>query len=227
MAPRILLTAIWAVGTCHRPLSWIAGHSYCPLPLLLMRYNTAAVWFSQPEIVSLMSLSLRAIRAVLDCPTSSLLLWAEDIVSAAPCCQNWHPPVLGSQPIVLSCIRTFSETQLWCSAWSLRRRCSWVRIDRSHWVGHSIYCLGHRLTGRLRFRLCGRPATATIIVYGGCVRTGAFRGPALCAPSSCLLLLCLGISIMIPRVRLWPGDGILLIETPEFITWANHKEPYR
>ena len=34
-------------------------------------------------------------------------------------------------------------------------------------------------------------------------------------------------SIMIPRVRLWPGDGILLIETPEFITWANHKEPYR
>ena len=69
-----MLTAIWAVGTCHRPLSWIAGHSYCPLPLLLMRYNTAAVWFSQPEIVSLMSLSLRAIRAVLDCPTSSLLL---------------------------------------------------------------------------------------------------------------------------------------------------------
>ena len=149
MAPRILLTAIWAVGTCHRPLSWIAGHSYCPLPLLLMRYNTAAVWFSQPEIVSLMSLSLRAIRAVLDCPTSSLLLWAEDIVSAAPCCQNWHPPVLGSQPIVLSCIRTFSETQLWCSAWSLRRRCSWVRIARSHWIGNSVYCLRHRLMSQL------------------------------------------------------------------------------
>ena len=144
-----MLTAIWAVGTCHRPLSWIAGHSYCPLPLLLMRYNTAAVWFSQPEIVSLMSLSLRAIRAVLDCPTSSLLLWAEDIVSAAPCCQNWHPPVLGSQPIVLSCIRTFSETQLWCSAWSLRRRCSWVRIARSHWIGNSVYCLRHRLMSQL------------------------------------------------------------------------------
>ena len=261
-----------AVGTCHRPLSGITGHSYCPFKSIVwlscivsyrhyLRSKAIVDCYlgcrnlSPPIIMDSRSFVLSLAPAVdavqhccylvfsarnsiayelitpgyTCCARLSDLVFAvvEDIVSAAPCCQNWHPPVLGSQPIVLSCVRTVSEIRLWCYEWSQRRRCSWVRIDRSHWVGHSIYCLGHRLTSRLRFRLCGRPATATIIVYGGCVRTGAFRGPALCAPSSCLLLLCLGISIMIPRVRLWPGDGILLIETPEFITWANHKEPYR
>ena len=185
-----------AVGTCHRPLSWITGHSYCPFKSIVwlscivsyrhyLRSKAIVDCYlgcrnlSPPIIMDSRSFVLSlapAVDAVQHCcylvfsarnsiayelitpgytccarlsDLVFVVVWAEDIVSAAPCCQNWHPPVLGSQPIVLSCIRTFSETQLWCSAWSLRRRCSWVRIARSHWIGNSVYCLRHRLMSQL------------------------------------------------------------------------------
>ena len=153
-----------AVGTCHRPLSGITGHSYCPFKSI--------VWLSC--IVSYRHY-LRS-KAIVDCYLG---------------CRNLSPPIImDNRSFVLSLAPTVDAVQ----------HCCYLVFSARKSIAYELITPGYTCCARL----------SDLVFAGGCVRTGAIRGPALSAPSSCQLLLCLGISIMISRVRLWPGGGILL-----------------
>ena len=126
--PIVLSYLVMAVGTCHRPLSWITGHSYCPFKSI--------VWLSC--IVSYRHY-LRS-KAIVDCYLG---------------CRNLSPPIIrDNRSFVLSLAPTVDAVQHCCYLSKVRILAPFnAQNSRNRKMG-TVYCV--RLVGPPKNTNCFR-----------------------------------------------------------------------